>query len=193
MASWREEYIQALSDRDEREKASYERISDDFIEAYTKLLDHTTALEAEKAARESTSEVASKDPATPATANDGNAQIRSDLAEALRSNGQLKTRIKTADAELVDLRAKSKTDTKRITDLTRERAILMQKVKDRDEELKEKARLLENIQDEMISLNLQLNMSEKNAEKLKRENKDLIDRWMDRKGKEADEMNKTLE
>jgi len=33
MASWREEYIKSLSDRDEREKASYERISDEFIDA----------------------------------------------------------------------------------------------------------------------------------------------------------------
>jgi hypothetical protein len=45
--------------------------------------------------------------------------------------------------ELVDLRAKSKTDTKNIRDLTRERAVLTQKVKDRDEELKGKARFLE--------------------------------------------------
>jgi len=44
----------------------------------------------------------------------------------------------------------------------------------------------------MISLNLQLNISEQNAKKLKAENKELIDRWMARKGKEADEMNKTL-
>ena len=33
MASWREEYVQALYDRNVREKASYERISDDFIDA----------------------------------------------------------------------------------------------------------------------------------------------------------------
>lgn len=32
MASWREEYIQALNDRDQREKASYEHLSNDFID-----------------------------------------------------------------------------------------------------------------------------------------------------------------
>jgi hypothetical protein len=31
--SWREEYIQALHERDKREKASYERLDDKFIEA----------------------------------------------------------------------------------------------------------------------------------------------------------------
>jgi hypothetical protein len=31
--SWREEYMQALHERDKREKASYERLDDKFIEA----------------------------------------------------------------------------------------------------------------------------------------------------------------
>lgn len=192
MASWRDEYTQALHDRDVREKASYQRISDDFIDAYTKLLDRTVALEAEKAAKDSTSEPASAEPGLASTAGDGTAQMKSDLAEALRSKGQLQTRIKIAETELAELRAKTKVDTKRVGDLTKERATLAQKIKDRDDELRGKARLLENLQDEMISLNLQLNMSEQNAKKLKAENKDLIDRWMARKGREADEMNETL-
>lgn len=45
--------------------------------------------------------------------------------------------------ELVELRAKTKADTKRIGDLAKERATLMQKVKDRDDELRGKARFLE--------------------------------------------------
>lgn len=31
--SWREEYVQALHERDKREKASYERLDNKFIEA----------------------------------------------------------------------------------------------------------------------------------------------------------------
>jgi hypothetical protein len=50
----------------------------------------------------------------------------------------------------------------------------------------------QDVQDELISLNLQLNMSEQTVKKLKAENKELIDRWMARKGREAEEMNKTL-
>jgi len=38
MASWREEYMQALDLRDQREKAKYARISDDFIDACESLL-----------------------------------------------------------------------------------------------------------------------------------------------------------
>jgi hypothetical protein len=42
----------------------------------------------------------------------------------------------------VGLRAKTKSDTKIIEDLTRERALLAQKVKDRDEELKSKSKFI---------------------------------------------------
>lgn len=111
--------------------------------ADTKLLDRTVALEAEKVANTSDLDTAPRDPGVPVTSNDGTAQIRSDLAGALRSNGQLQSRIKVAEAELVKLRAKSKSDGKVIEDLSRERAILSQKVKDRDEELSGKAKLLD--------------------------------------------------
>ena len=111
--------------------------------ADAKLLDRTAALEAEKAANPPDHGTTSGDSALPLTSNDGTAQIRSDLAEALRSNGQLQSRIKAAEAELVKLKAKSKSDGKVIEDLSRERTTLSQKVKDRDEELRGKAKLLD--------------------------------------------------
>jgi len=49
------------------------------------------------------------------------------------------------------------------------------------------------VHDEVISLNLQLNMSEQSVNKLKAENKELIDRWMVRKQQEAEKMNETLD
>jgi len=85
----------------------------------------------------------SKIPAQPP--NERNPQLRSDLAEALRSNGTLQARVKAAEAELVRLRAKSQSDSKTILDLTKERALLAQKVRDRNEELKGKARFIEVI------------------------------------------------
>jgi len=48
---------------------------------------------------------------------------------------------------------------------------------------------VEDVQDEMVTLNLQLNIAEERTEKLKEENKELVDRWMARKAKEADAMN----
>lgn len=70
-------------------------------------------------------------------------QLKSDLAEALRSKGQCESRLKAAENELDKLRLKNKTDTKLVKELYAERAVLQTKVKDRDEELRGKAKLLE--------------------------------------------------
>ena len=43
--------------------------------------------------------------------------------------------------------------------------------------------------DETVSLTLQLNMAEEHSQQLRRENKELVDRWMARMGQEADAMN----
>ena len=50
----------------------------------------------------------------------------------------------------------------------------------------------QDVHDEVISLNLQLNLSDQRLNALKAENKDLIDRWMARKGREAEDMNNQL-
>ena len=39
-------------------------------------------------------------------------------------------------------------------------------------------------------MTLQLNMAEERSQKLHAENKELVDRWMKRMGKEAEDMNK---
>lgn len=41
----------------------------------------------------------------------------------------------------------------------------------------------------MIALNLQLSMVEKERDKVKKENKELVDRWMKRMAQEVDAMN----
>jgi hypothetical protein len=41
----------------------------------------------------------------------------------------------------------------------------------------------------MITLNLQMSVAEKERDKVKRENKELVDRWMKRIAQEADAMN----
>jgi hypothetical protein len=52
--------------------------------------------------------------------------------------------------------------------------------------------MYKDVHDEVISLNLELSMSEQTTKKLKAENKELIDRWMAYKSKEAEAMNSTL-
>ncbi len=71
------------------------------------------------------------------------ARLRLELAEALRPQGQLQTRLKAAEAELETLRTKTKNDARTIRILTNERNALQTKVRDRDEELRGKSKLVE--------------------------------------------------
>lgn len=139
---------------------------------------------------------------------EGLSQIRIELAEALRAKGQLQTRLKSAEGTRDELRARVKADERLIKQLQADKAILSVRVRDRDEELRGKTQLLvviwvarswptranvlQEVQDENMSLNLQLNVAEQQSTKLKKENKDLVDRWMARMGKEADAMNDTF-
>jgi nitrate/nitrite-specific signal transduction histidine kinase len=189
------------------------------------MADRISSLEAEKLALESlaagqgNNNNRSKSPSLQpgeAAANDpGVAQLRLELAEALRSRGVAETRLRTTEEELDKLRSKTKHDTRSLKDLTTERTSLATKVNDREYELKEKRKLVEvlyhstrslnrlfpsttrlntdvyiqQVQDEMIALNLQLSMAEKERDRVKQENKELIDRWMKRMAQEADAMN----
>ncbi|KAL8944724.1 MAG: hypothetical protein Q9216_000293 [Gyalolechia sp. 2 TL-2023] len=120
------------------------------------------------------------------------AKTRSDLSEAQRSRGIMQARLQDTTNDLQQLRLQSASDRKRLGELNSEKATLAVRIKDRDEELKGKAKLLEvwtNIHDETVSLTLQLNMAEDRAQKLKKENEDLVERWMKRMGIEADAMN----
>ena len=116
-------------------------------------------------------------------------QIRQDLAEAQRSRGVLEGRLHSVTEELQKLRIQASLDTKGIQELRMEKDMLVRRVKDRDEEIKGKAKLLEDVHDETVSLTLQLNMADDRVRKVEGENKELVERWMKRMGEEAEEMN----
>lgn len=139
------------------------------------------------------------------------AKVREDLGEAQRSKGAMQAQLQSLNEEVAELRAQSQIDKRRIRELGVEKTNLVKRMRDLDEELKGKAKLLEvcfaytsslncsqvltfyfsqHIHDETISLELQLNMAEAQSRKLKQENKELIDRWMARMGEEAEAMNK---
>lgn len=117
------------------------------------------------------------------------AATRADLSEAQRARSELQARLTELSTELEKLRKRSTQDSRRIHVLESEVTHLQMRVKDRDAELKGKAKLLEDFQDELASLNLQLNMAEERSSRLQRENRELIDRWMARIGREAEAMN----
>ncbi|KAI9838138.1 MAG: hypothetical protein M1837_002633 [Sclerophora amabilis] len=215
MASWRAEYLEALKNRDRQERADFEliqaytRLADRTasIEASPR---PTPADDGPNTPRHSQERPPSRTPPTirpgPPDANhkkpnpahgstrtpdsaEDLTQIRRDLAEAQRSKTDLQTRLRTSVEELERLRARSKGDSQRIAELSVARTGLATRVRDRDEELKGKAKLLEEVQDEVISLNIELNMAEKRCKDLGAENKELVSRLMAWKGQEADAIN----
>ncbi|KAL1897100.1 autophagy protein 16, interacts with Atg12p-Atg5p [Sporothrix stenoceras] len=188
MPNWRDEYMSSIEAADATDPANSLLIA-----ACATLQDQVAALQAENELLRSSPGTAAP---TSERRDDGDtgpgtpdAQLRVDLAEALRSQGKFQSRLKAAEEELETLRTKTKSDARSIRSMTAERNALQIKVRDRDEELRGKSKLVEDVQDELIALNLQLNIAEQQRDKIKKENKDLVDRWMRRMGQEAEAMN----
>ncbi|KAK9551351.1 autophagy protein 16, interacts with Atg12p-Atg5p [Aspergillus fumigatus] len=193
MAHWRNEYSAALAARDRREKANVA-----LYNAYTQLADRTSRIASTGAqGAQYLTGTGDKHTAIPAAGKslagpsvpDILAATRADLSEAQRARSELQARLTELSTELEKLRKRSTQDSRRIHVLESEVTHLQMRVKDRDAELKGKAKLLEDFQDELASLNLQLNMAEERSSRLQRENRELIDRWMARIGREAEAMN----
>ncbi|KAH6670240.1 autophagy protein [Plectosphaerella plurivora] len=192
MAGWRDEYLASIREQERNNPVNLE-----LVDLCSQLADRVAALEAEKvvlASRIKASTASNKKGETPPpqapTGDDpGLAQLNFDLAEALRAKGTLQTRVKKAEDELADLRNKTKSDARLLKDITAERSTLATKLKDREYELREKRKLVEDVQDEMISLNLQVHMAEQQRDKARKENTELVDRWMKKMAQEAEAMN----
>ena len=69
--------------------------------------------------------------------------MRQDLSEAQRSRGLIETRLQSVTEELQKLKIQSSLDSKRIGEISKEKASLTTGLRDRDEELRGKAKLLE--------------------------------------------------
>lgn len=109
----------------------------------SRLADQTAALEAKVSAKSSSPIPTSPSNDVPGSSSQEEiAQVKSDLAEALRATGQLQRRLKATEETLEGLKARVKADSTLIRDISAERAQLILKVRDRDEELRGKAQLL---------------------------------------------------
>ncbi|KAL2135467.1 hypothetical protein VTI74DRAFT_8453 [Chaetomium olivicolor] len=200
MLDWRQEYLAGIRDAEKQHPVNQELIA-----AYSQLLDRISVLEAEKAALQSqaqtqnttsppttkSSPAPTKSP-SPNPSPDDNplvARLRLELAEALRAKGQFQQRLQVAEEELARLRAQTTSDSKALRDLTAERRTLTIKLRDREEELRVKNKLVADVQDELAVLNMQLDMVEKKRAEKEAENKQLVERFMKRVGQEADAMN----
>ncbi|KAK1768583.1 autophagy protein 16 [Phialemonium atrogriseum] len=201
MPGWREEYLAAI-----REAERNNPVNRDLIEVCSQLADRIAVLEAERAAAaqtpaDPTPARAAAGPATttgeppqsadPSSPIDG--RLRVELAEAHRSRGQMQARLRAADDELVRLRARTGEDARALRELGAERRALVVRLRDRDDELRQKNKLVADVQDELAVLNLQLTVAERERAKAKDETRQLVDRWMRKMGQEAEDMNRANE
>lgn len=108
---------------------------------------------------------------------------------AQQERADLLAQVTSMKAERDEVTVKLKHSHDQIVRLQQTNTKLSTKLKDREEELRGKARLLVNVQDENATLNLELNQAEQEVKRVKQENKDLVDRWVARMGKEAEKMN----
>lgn len=113
----------------------------------TKLADRTATLQSSPAAEAvrnapaSSTKLkdrkASKEQALPRSPTpDAVAKVRQDLSEAQRSRGLMETKLQSVTEELNKLKIQSSLDSKRIGELTKEKATLSTGLRDRDEELR---------------------------------------------------------
>ena len=93
-------------------------------------------------------------------------------------------------AQLSAVSVHQRSSQNQVTALTKQVLETERKLQDRDEELRGKSKLVEQAQDEMVALELQFNLAEQRSEKLERENKELVERWMKRMGEEAERVNR---
>jgi Autophagy protein 16 (ATG16) len=169
MSAWRKEYLQGLEDRDRREKADLGV----FISCElswkitwtvplmrrqdTKLADRASILstlprrgntalgpELEPSGAGRGHPITAVPESVPVEASSETlAALRLDLAEAQRSKSQLQVQLKAISEELQMLKDKSDREGRALTQLSTERITLATRIRDRDEELKGKSKLLE--------------------------------------------------
>ncbi|KAF2817128.1 autophagy protein 16 [Mytilinidion resinicola] len=201
MSSWLEQYSSALDARDAREQKHSA-----YVDAYTKLADRTATLRSEsattppetlpatplpKSAWPSTPKgKSSPTPHEPVTA-ENLTRMRAELTAAQSGRAALEARVKSLSSELSTIRTQSSAQAGHISQLEQTKHQLERRVNDRAEELKGKGRLVVNVQDEMVALELQLNITEQKVGRLEKENAELTRRWLAKMEQEASDMNKS--
>lgn len=118
------------------------------------------------------------------------ATLRTDLATTQKARSTLQVQLADLTAQLSALSGQQRSSQNQVTALTKQVLETERKLQDRDEELRGKSKLVEQAQDEMVALELQFNLAEQRSEKLERENKELVERWMKRMGEEAERVNR---
>ncbi|KAF3179229.1 hypothetical protein TWF106_006853 [Orbilia oligospora] len=183
--AWRSDLLTAFAERDIREKSQASIILE-----YSRLADRTAILTSPPITStlptdQEPSKTSSDIQALYATI----ATLRTDLATSQKDRTNLQTQLTTATSSLTLLQKSSSANLRELDKVKVERYHLEQKVKSKDDDSKLNRKMIENLQDEIIALNIQLNIGEQAKMRLKSENEELISRWMALKKDEAEAMN----
>ncbi|KAF2122973.1 autophagy-related protein 16 [Lophiotrema nucula] len=190
------EYLSALEARDAKEKAHKS-----YVDAYTTLADRTAAALSQEPGPP-VKELAPPPTPSPAKTPKGKAphapqdalpsnvkELRSELAATQKIRADLESQLSDQSEELKAAKTQDTIQKKRIAQLERVKDTQDRKLRDKAEELQGKGGLVGSIQDEMVVLTLELNMSEQRNAKLKLENEELTRRWVDKMEEEVTRMN----
>jgi chromosome segregation ATPase len=125
-----------------------------------------------------------------AAASDLLSTLRADLSATQKARATLQAQLSDLTTQLSALSTQQKVSQSQVATLSRQVLEAERKLQDRDEELRGKSKMVEQAQDEMVALELQFNLAEQRSEKLEKENKELVERWMKRMGEEAEKVNR---
>lgn len=202
-----EQYSAALDIRDAREKAhkpfidactitlphslTERLLTSHCMYADTKLADRTAAA----ASTPSSAAPATPPPATattdPSTTSAATTQkLQTDLLTAQKARSTLLSSLSTLELQLTTLRSQTNSLTSQLNTSNSQKAALERKLRDREEELRQKKKFADDAQDEVVALQLQLNLAEEKGERVRRENEELVRRWVERMGVEVERVNR---
>jgi chromosome segregation ATPase len=132
----------------------------------------------------------SKDSEPTAAASDLLSTLRAELSATQKARATLQAQLSDLTTQLSAFSTQQKVSQSQVATLSKQVLDAERKLQDRDEELRGKSKMVEQAQDEMVALELQFNLAEQRSEKLERENKELVERWMKRMGEEAEKVNR---
>ncbi|KAK9465646.1 autophagy protein 16-domain-containing protein [Lipomyces arxii] len=174
-ASWQDSMLKAIENgRDVREKAEYYR-----FEAYSKMLDRMIAAEHNAAQLSSSSDPDSTEIV----------KLQSEVKSLHDFQRAAKSRIKVLEADTQTLKDYNARIVAEFKKLNLENKKLDTRARLREDEHRARKQVLQDLQDEILTYQMQLNIAEDRVNKLERENAELINRWMERVTREAEKLN----
>ncbi|KAK9373296.1 autophagy-related protein 16 [Lipomyces chichibuensis] len=174
-ADWRSTMVKSIEmERDVREMKNYY-----IIDAYTKLAERAVAAE--------TNSVRST---TGAGTNSRElARIRVELESLYNNQTTSKSTIQNLEAEAEKLKLYNARIDAEFEKLQLDKKKLESQLNTRDEEYRERNKSIQILQDEILTYQIQLNVAEDKVNKLEKENRELVNRWMERVSREAEKLN----